>query len=80
MIHSLCMECHNEPEEFENDKGQKAYWMVVMPDDYSPVVLMSSLEYKFVVGTEKIYEAEPGETFICIKCFENIYGEFEDDE
>lgn len=81
-LSNVCMECKNLPEEFESSDGQKAYWMVTMQDDYSPVQFTSddqgNVKLNFIVGIDKDYVAQEGEVFMCINCFEKIHGEDND--
>lgn len=77
-MRSTCMECHGEPEEFESSTGEKAYWMVTMPQDYSPIRYTSddegNLELNFIVGPDKEYVPQEGEVYMCIKCYDRIHN------
>ena len=79
---NVCMECHGEPEEFESATNEKAYWMVTMPGDYSPIRYTAddkgNLELNFIIGQKKDYVAQDGEVFMCIKCYDKIHNQEED--
>lgn len=70
------MDCFKVPQPFETDQNETAYWMVTPKGYEDPTVLMSSLETKFVVSTDKEYPTPiDGTHFMCINCFEKFMEE-----
>jgi hypothetical protein len=70
---NTCMECHREPEPFQDDNGNTVWWMVIPKGMDEPTILMSDLSTRFVVCPSREYEAKDWEVFWCIDCFQKIF-------
>lgn len=73
----LCDNCKREPESFQIDNGQTAWWFVIDSDE-SPEYLLSDLTFNFIVCTD--IEGDGENKLWCVRCVESLNDDSEEDD
>ena len=75
----VCDNCKRDPTPFKTNLDETGYWFAVPKSTLDPVVLMSSLESKFLICTERDPPPDGKEYFLyCDSCLCALLG-YEDD-
>jgi len=70
----LCDNCKREPEQFETETGEKAWWLRVPKENQDPSHLITKLDFAFIAlvpehESEKRHPIDDKENYYwCAKC------------
>lgn len=77
---NLCDNCKREPEPFQTDTNETAYWLRVPKENQDPSHLTSALEFVFVAmvpehGDKRHPDNDPDHDYWCVECCNSAYPE-----